>query len=307
MTLERYLERLEDGEEPLKYSGLVQLSGLSQHEILTFKRVWANFKLERKTDVLSRLIEMAEDNPELDFDAVFWTCLKENSEEVRERALEGLWECDDRTLINPIISLLTNDPSEKVRSAAAIALGKFASLAEDEKLLSRDGDRIREALFEALKDPKEVAGVKRRVIEAVSAFALPEVKEAIDEAYHSPKPELRYSAIFAMGKSGDPSWLPRILKELDSNDPAMRYEAANACGELGEEGAVPYLINLLEDHDTQVQVSAVEALGAVGGSLAKKALQRCLKLGDLALEEAAETALRAIETNEDPLSFRVET
>ncbi|MBI4298794.1 MAG: HEAT repeat domain-containing protein [Chloroflexi bacterium] len=307
MTLEKYLEKIENGEQPVKHTGLVQLSGLSQQELFLFNQAWAKFPLERKTHVLSKLIEMAEENPELDFNAVFWTSLKDGSEEVREKAVEGLWECDDRALIIPLISLLRRDPSEKVRAAAALALGKFTTLAEEKKLLSRDGNRIIQALFEVLRNPAESTEVRRRVIETISGVHLPEIKAEIEQAYLSQEPGMKYSAIYAMGRSSDISWLPRILEEMDSHDSAMRYASAVACGMLGDEAAVPYLINLLEDDDTKVQLAAVEALGQIGGPLAKRALQRCLKLGEQALEEAAQEALAALTLNEDPLSFRAES
>ena len=58
------------------------------------------------------------------------------------------------------------------------------------------------------------------------------------------------------------------------------------------------------DEDPEVQVSAVQALGNIGGVLAKRALQQALKLGDEAVEEAAQGALANIEFDEDPLGFR---
>ena len=57
--------------------------------------------------------------------------------EVREKAIEGLWEDEDRLLISTLCDLTKDDPSPKVRAAAAMALGKFAILAQDGKLLEK--------------------------------------------------------------------------------------------------------------------------------------------------------------------------
>ena len=84
--------------------------------------------------------------------------------------------------------------------------------------------------------------------------------------------DLKTSAIFAMGRTGEVSWLPTLVKELDNREPSIRYETANACGDLGEEDVVPYLLDLLDDEDYQVQIAALNALGKIGGSLAKRAL-----------------------------------
>ena len=106
-----------------------------------------------------------------------------------------------------------------------------------------------------------------------------------------------------MGRTGEVSWLPVLIKELENPEPSIRYETANACAELAEEEAVPHLIALLEDDDDQVQLAGISALGKIGGSLAKKVLVHCVKEGDAVLEDAARAELENIEFLEDPMSF----
>lgn len=306
MTLERCLQELADESKPLHHSALVDLSGLSEAEVAQFARVWEQIPVARRRKVVSRLVELAEENAELDFTGVFKACLKDPDEEVREKAIEGLWEFEDRSLIPTLLELLKGDPLERVRASAATALGKFASLAQEGKLLSRDGERVLESLLEVLQSEEEPLEVRRRALEGVAPFNTPKVKDYIRWAYNSQELKLRCSAIFAMGRSGELSWLPFITKELKNPSPAIRYEAANACGELGNVEAVPHLIPLLQDDDWQVQVSAARALGEIGGPLAKKALKRCIKDADDILREAATEALENIEAMEDPLSFKYE-
>jgi HEAT repeat protein len=304
MTLESYIQDLSDEEKPLKHSGLLQLSGMGSEELFDFKTGWVSIPCPRKQEILSKIIELSEENLELDFTAVFRSCLNDRDEEVREIATRGLWDSDDRVVIRPLLAMLKDDPSVKVRAAAAISLGKFAGLAQDGKILSRDGERIRDCLLEVIGNQKEGVEVRRRAIEAVASFNTPEIEDLIREAYDSDDPRMRQSAIYAMGRSSNSVWLPIVLKESCHNDAGIRYEAATAIGMLGDEGTIPHLISLIKDDDVQVQVSAVLSLGTIGGPVAKRALQQTLKMGDETLEEAAQSALKNIEFDEDPLGFK---
>ncbi|MBI4234304.1 MAG: HEAT repeat domain-containing protein [Chloroflexi bacterium] len=304
MPLERLLADLADEAKPVRHTALTNLSGLTPQETGTVKAAWAQIPVPRRRQVVTKLVELAEQNVELDFATIFKLCLQDTDGEVREHAIEGLWESEERALISMFITLLRCDPSERVRAKAAQALGKFTDLAEDGKLLPRDSERLRESLLEAFRDPEHPLVVRRRALEALAPLTLPDIKELIQQAYDSPLPLLSQSAIYAMGRNADPRWRPTILKALGSEDSAMRYEAACACAEMGEEAAVPHLLPLLRDEDTQAREAAIRALGSIGGSVAKKALLNCLKSSDEAVRQAAGEALQKMETAEDPLSFK---
>ncbi|MCH8199211.1 MAG: HEAT repeat domain-containing protein [Chloroflexi bacterium] len=223
---------------------------------------------------------------------------------MREQAVSGLWESGDRRTIPKLTGLLSDDADERVRAAAALVLGHFAVLAAADKLVERDVERIYRSLMAPLANEDEPLTVRRRALEAVAAFATPEVPGLIRRAYESDEPKLRQSALCAMGRTGDPTWLPTIHGEMRSGDPAMRYEAANAAREVGEEESVPYLADLLEDTDVEVALAAVLALGMIGGAKAKKLL-RGISAGDgeASVIEAASEALRLAEMDEENLSF----
>ena len=239
----------------------------------------------------------------MDFTAVMRACLADGDDTVREQATRGLWECEDRVVIRPLVSLLSDDPTAEVRLAAAITLGKFAEMAREGKLLERDGSRILEALLTVVNKDDEDLEVRRRSIEAVASFDVPVVEELITEAYNDGATELKQSAIFAMGRTSDTQWLRTVLNDIDDENPAIRFEAATACGLLGDESTIPHLLDLIDDEDPQVQTSAVQALGSIGGPLAKRALLQCLKLGDESLGDVAQAALDAIEFDDDPLGL----
>ena len=301
MSSDDFPGELGDEKPGVKYSGLMKLSGLSSEEAARFKASWASVPADSKMEIPRKLIELCEDNFELDFSAVFRTFLGDTEEDVRELGVRGLWECEERSMIRPLIGLLDDDPSPKVRAAAATALSRFAAMAEDRKLPASDADRIREALLTVVDSEEEEPTVRRRAIEAVSYFDSPAITEMIREAYSSGDTDLKQSSILAMGQTSNVQWLPTVISELDDERAAIRYEAATACGLLGEESSVPHLMTVIEDDDQEVQQAAVRALGSIGGPLGKRALNRCLTLGDEVLEALAQEALEDLAFDDDPL------
>ena len=306
MSLEKSLQQISEQALPLGFQAMLELSGLSPKELGLFARTWHKVPSERRRAVVERLVEMAEDNAEMDFSAVLKLCLKDPDESVKRKAMSGLWEFEDRSLILSLVELLKSDDSGEVRAAAAAALGKFASLAQDRKILSKDGDLVRGSLMEALEDEQEWLEVRRRALESMAAFDTSNVAEYIHWAYESDDLNLKCSSIYAMGKTGEPKWLEILLRELQSSSPPLRYEAATACGELAAEEAAPHLIPLLQDDDFQVQMAGIDALGEIGGTLAKRALMACVKRGDTIIVDAARNALENVRTMEDPLGFHYE-
>ena len=306
MALEQFLENLSDPAVPLSNSDFIELSDLSPSELGVFARHWFLLSQVRKRDLLTTLVELAEDSPELDFCTIYKMCLKDEDEWVQEKAIDGLWEYEDRSVLPGLIQVLTSRRGPDVRAAAASALGKFSLLAQEGHLLARDAGSVHTTLMDILRDPDESLEVRRRSLEAVAPFNTPDIRDQVCWAYQSDDPDLKTSAIFAMGRTGEVSWLPTLIKELDNREPSIRYEAANACGDLGEEDVVPYLLELLEDEEFEVQIAALDALGKIGGSLAKRALMRCIEEGDASLEEAARAALENAEFLEDPMAFSAE-
>ncbi len=303
LPIEETIADLGNCDKPLLSSRLTQLSNLNSEELEFLERAWATIEPKRRRQIIYRLVELAEDNFELNFDSIFRSCLKDQDAEVRSKAIEGLWESEEASLINPLINLLEQDSSEKVQAAAATALGKFAMLAELKKLGSSHTSRVCQALLTVIGDKSKPIEVRRRALEAAAPLSLSQVKKTIMEAYQSHNPKLRTSAIYAMGRNCDYSWLPMLLKELGSADAEMRYEAAGACGELGEEEAAAPVMELINDPDTDVQLAAIQALGKMGGSEAKGCLKECLNNPSEVIRQAAGQALDELEAAEDPFSF----
>ena len=305
LPIEETIADLGDSAKPLLSSRLTELSNLNAQELALFEQTWKTIEPKRRRQIIYRLVELAKDNFELDFDDIFKSRLKEEDADVQSKAIEGLWENEETCLIDPLIELLKPDSPEKVQATAAIALGKFALLAELDKLRPKHKSSVCRTLLGVIEDTSRPIEIKRRALEAAAPLSLPQMEKAIARAYQSSEPRLKTSAIFAMGKNCDPRWLPILLKELTSSDAEIRYEAANACGELGDKEAAPYLSELTTDPDVDVQMAAIQALGKIGGPEAKDSLERCLTDNSEAIQHAAEEALGEVEADEDPLSFRM--
>lgn len=289
---------LADDDKPLLSSTLAHLSNLTPGHLTHFEQVWATIGLSRRRKIINHLLELAENSFELNFDDIFKVGLKDKNPDIRIKAIEGLWENEDPSLINIFVKLLNGDSSEKVQATCATALGKFAMLAELNRLRTSHASAVAQALLAVLADKSKPAEVRRRALEAAAPLSLPQIKASITEAYHNPDIKLRASAVYAMGKNCDPAWLPMLLKELGNDNPDIRYEAVNACGELCDKDAVPQLVKLVNDRDVEVQLAAIQALGKIGGTQAKHCLQRCLERTDGAVCQAAEEALQQLEAED---------
>jgi HEAT repeat protein len=302
-NIKQVINDLADKEKSLSNAGLADLSNLNIDELNFLSTVWSGIEVDRRRKIISRLFELAEENFELNFDSIFKNCLRDHDAEVRAKAIEGLWENEETVLISPYIRILNEDSSEVVQAAAAKALSKFALLAELKKLGPSSSSRVSEALLSILRDKSKPKEVWRRAMEAAAPLSHPEVKKAIDEAYRSSEPALHNSAIYAMGKNCDSSWMPILIKEMASSNPDSRYESAGACGEICDEEAVPHLMKLVQDKDPEVQQAAVISLGKIGGAKAKQFLLKCRDSADEIISEAAVQALKEIESGEDSFTL----
>jgi hypothetical protein len=300
-NIKQIISDLANNDKPPAYASLADLSNLNAKDLEYLAQVWPGIAVEKRQKIITRFVELAEDNFELNFDSIFKIGLRDPDAEVRAKSIEGLWENEETVLITPFIRMLNEDSSEIVQAAAAKALSKYAMLAELKKLGPSSSSRVSEALLAILADKSKPREVRRRALEAAAPLSLPEVKEAISEAYKSGDPKLKNSAIYAMGKSCDSVWMPVLIREMASPDPGTRFEAAGACGEICDPEAVPHLIRLTQDKDIEVQQAAILALGKIGGSKAKQHLLKCRNNPDEAISEAVEQALRQLEAEEDSL------
>ena len=301
MSFQQFIEVIADPDSPLSEAPFHEASDPSPGELAEFARVCDAMHEDRRREVLTAMVEQAEENLELDFTAIFRQCLDDDDDRLAQLGIEGLWEMEDRWLISELVKLLRSERGPRVRATAALALGKFPVLSQEGKLQSQDGELVYRVLMDFLEDEIEDLEVRRRCLEAVAPFNTEEIQDYIRWAYEDDDQDLRSSSIYAMGRTGEAGWLPTLLRELESFDPAVRYETAHACGELGEEDAVPHLVELLQDDDPEVRIACIGALGKIGGALARRALIDCVRDGDASMSDAAHNELENLEFLDDPM------
>jgi HEAT repeat protein len=280
-----------DSSRPLRGTALTRLSGLDGDAAPMLASVLKEMPNDRRLQLAQNLIDLAEDDATLNFDRVCTLLLGDPDPRVRRLAIDGLWENEDRLLIEPLVRMFNDDPDPAVQGAAALALGRFVLLNELGSVRPRDADRVITALRAAAEDETAPAEVRARAIEAAGAASVPWVREMIWRAYDAGEPVLQLSAIHAMGRNGDSAWLETLHEEMQSEDPQRRFEAAHATGEIGDEGAVPALASLIFDTDAEVQESAIAALGEIGGDLAITALRDHLHGSEPRVAEAIRAAI----------------
>jgi len=303
MEFSEYLRDLRDPASHLSVAGLRHLHDLTSERAEALRSAWPEMDAERRQQVVCQLAELAEDNVELDFDAVFFTALDDPEAAIRGAAVRGLWEYEERDLIGPLLQLLEKDEEPEVRAEAALALGRFVLMFEFGNLRERHFQKVEEGLRRTLEDElEEEEEVQARALEAIGACDRPWVRLAILQAYRSEVPRLRVSALHAMGRSCESRWLPLLTEELSSENPEVRYEAAMALGSLADRRAVSHLSPLLYDPDPEVKEVTIAALGQIGGSDAKSLLRPLLQAPSPSIQEAAAAALAEANFAEDPLS-----
>ena len=114
-----------------------------------------------------------------------------------------------------------------------------------------------------------------------------------------PDPNMRLSALKAVGALKDPSTVPHLAKYLDSKE--LRQEAVKALVKIGNKPAVKVLIGGLRKKD--VQVAAAQGLGEIADPSAKPALVALLsKTEDPRLRGVSALAIRRINSIWGPSS-----
>lgn len=255
-------------DDDLVLSSLYLMSDLTPDELNHFCDEWAAVGDERRRIVVRHLADISEENFQVDFSSVFAHCLGDQSPGVRRAALDGLWDSERLSLLEPIVQLMLTDPDEEVRTVAAATIGHYVLLSEWEVIPFGSTDQAVAALLAVLDNEETPKALRRAALESVSASSHDRVNGLVEEAYDSGDHELQISAVYAMGRTVDKRWLQVVIDEMASTSSEMRVEAARAAGHIGSAEAVAELADLVADEDLEVQLAAIAAMGQIGGSLA---------------------------------------
>jgi HEAT repeat protein len=280
-------------------------SDLDADQARRFRDVFAGLPCEARRRLLGQMVKAAEDNFELDFNAVGRVALDDEDGEVRGLAIESLWESKAPSLGERFLRMLEEDPGPAVRAQAATALGVFVMAYDFEELPPALGRRIEAALLAVMQREPRLE-IRRRAVESMGYSSRPEVPTLLREAFAQPQPELKCSALLAMGRTADGErWGPTVLGELRNPDPTIRFQAAAAAGALSLKRAVPDLVELLNDSDNEIREQVIWALGEIGGERARRALERVQRAASEDERQLIEDALANLEFQSGLDDFRL--
>lgn len=294
MDIKDTLQEIGDTKQPLQHRKLKALSNIVPGDRAALLKAWLQIEPTRRREISAALMTLSEDDVEFNFHELLLTALDDPDADVRVSALGGLWELNSTTLLARMAAMLRSDPSGEVRAAAALGLGRFMYFATLDELSDSAAQTARDALYAAAVDEEAPLEVRRRAVESLGyRGGDADIAPLIERAYSSGEQLERESALVAMGRSMQESWLPQIGHNLAALSPALRYEAARAVGELSDV-ATPLLARLLplvDDTDNEVGMAAIWALGQVGGPHARRVLQRLARSKNDARRQAAADAL----------------
>ncbi len=262
-----------------------------------------NHRMSKK-DKLNWLADIADGLRPLDARAskLVLRLLDDPDAQVRAEAVSCLWHTADPMWIEELLAKSQGDPDLDVRTRAISTLGHyivdaeielFNDLENDERALSEgDIQRVVDFLFETAQNAILSVDERRYSIEALAFLDDPEVDELIEWAYAENDPRYRASAVFAMGRSGNPRWTDHVLMELHSANREVQYEAVRASGELGLQEATEDLIRLVRGRGVEkaLRLRAIYSLGEAGDDRAYPVLEELCHARDREVREAAREA-----------------
>lgn len=270
------LKMLADVGRRLPADRVGDLSDLNKDQLARFSEVWEGLPDVRRRELIRLLGEEAYAHVELNFDQINRLGLQDTHPDVRQAAIDNLWECEDPALVAPFLRAMTSDSATSVRESAAAALGQFVLLGEVEQMRPELLHEVEEALLLA-GTAEQAPEVRRAALESLGYSSRPEVPGIIVDAYESGSEPFVVSSLVAIARSANDEWSARVQAQLNNPSPEIRLAAVRAAGELELMETVPELVDLLEDANDEVQRAAIWSLGQLGGELAKKTLGELLE------------------------------
>ncbi|MGJ3237890.1 MAG: HEAT repeat domain-containing protein [Anaerolineae bacterium] len=277
-SFDEALEELKTETDSMPSPALIAgLSDLSQAQLAQLEPVWEGLSADYQRLLTQMLVDAATSNFRLNFRPIGFATLRASQPAVRQAAIELLAEDESTGLLENLIHLLQTDPVPEVRAEAARALGRFVLLGETGDLDDEQAERIQSLLIATINNPQEDLQVKRLAIEAIANCTRKEVPAIIHNAYQHADPNMRLSAVTAMGHTCDDRWENDILDQLTSFDDEMRLAAIRSAGELQLTSATQAIIKNIEQGDREEQEIAIWSLGEIGGKEALRVLESLLE------------------------------
>jgi len=264
-----------------------------------FEALWRGLSAEQRASLMNRLGEAAEENLVLDFSAIYALALDDPDPVVRELAIRLASEEAPPELLDAYLEAARSDPDPNIRAAALEGLSSYTLTAQTEGWPPEQQDRLEDVLVDALHAASGTDAGRRAALLSLAYLTTPRSEREIRQAHL--QPDLRDTAIEAMGRNAQDIWIPDLSAEMETDDAELRMLAVQAAGELEDERLAKDVVQRLQDRDEDVRLAAVDALGLIGGEDAKAALSELLQSRDEVMRDAARDAIEAVLANEDPL------
>jgi HEAT repeat protein len=297
--IEELEDALTDGLEP-SVEVLERFTDLVGDPAARFTALWGKLSPEQRGRLLAQFGEAAEENLVLDFEPIYRLALADPDAVVRELGIRLAAEEAPPDLFDLYLDAARSDPDPNIRAAALEGLSAYTLAAQTEDWPAERQDRLEDVLVDAIHAPSADDASRRAALLSLAYLTTPRSEREIRQAHL--QPDLRDTAIEAMGRNCQEIWIPDLATELEADDADLRMLAAQAAGELEDERLVSDLVARLEDRDEDVRLAAVDALGLIGGDDAKVALSNLLQSRDDELRDAARDALEILLAGDNPLS-----
>jgi HEAT repeat protein len=301
VTFDKIISALLDNQHPFPPVHLHRFSDIAEADLRSLERAWHLVNPDRRAALLEDLEELADADTLVSFEDLGRFALNDPDSRVREVALRLLWESEDPGLIQKFLQMVENDPEDKVRAAAATALGQFIYLGELEEISQPELTRIEDKLLALTTSSSETKLIRRRALEALGFSSRPELKSLIMAAYNNPDQLWQISALFAMGRSANSTWIPYVMDMLDTDNEEILFEAVRAIGELEAPSARRPLLKMLRSHPegSEIRMAAIWSLSKIGGEKVRDTLEKLLDESEDDEEtEMLEDALENLEFTE---------
>jgi hypothetical protein len=258
----------------IEQENLVALHDLDRERLALLRTAWPELPEEIRIAVASRADDLQDEVIGFIPGRFFTYLLDDPSPQVRALAVAGLAGEGNAPSTELILDRMLHDTSNDVRTEAAAALEYWAlQHTAYDRAESELAYRVSEALIVIARSVGEPWHLRGRALESAAAYGVDSrVVSLIDEFYAEDETGLRYSAIYAMGNSGDSVWLPLLVSELESDDAAAKQAAADALGLIADPESVPALRRLIEDETADVRHAAIRALGNIPSPAARRIL-----------------------------------
>lgn len=116
----------------------------------------------------------------------------------------------------------------------------------------------------------------------------------IHEATFQDDPDVRWSAVRALGKVRSPEAIEALIDLLSDENEEIRIAAARSLADIGDRGAVPVLLQMLDGETNLAKAWIADSLGRLADAEAVDALVSLLGEDDVSVRIPAAKALGCI-------------